>query len=608
MKNRPNAYSQPGGDTVVMERIAQGIRQLGVNVDIDLDSVIDPANYNLVHLFNFATPSITEEYARLCVKRKLPYVVTTMYEDLPSFYGQMSAVAKSLIEYVNCKQPINKWVEFKEKFAHFSPSGHWKNDYTAINAACLVATGERERSALLKDYPNAKVDLYKCGCNVIESNTRITMEQNSDSGQLFRSYYNVSDFVLCVGRLESRKNQLMLLKALEESNLTLVFATGGFSYQPDYEDACKNFKRAGKTVFLDKLEPEMLLSAYYAAKTHVLPSWYELPGLVSLEAAKSGRNIVVCDRGTPKDYFGNKAFYCSPDDEQSIFQAVMGAYHCPSISGIDVIVSDLTWHNASKRYVEIYEKVLGFAILEKNVSDANITLNYNMLDDAIDTIENAKKDRNYQAALDQSKVILRDLNITSEQIARVNIITAEALACSGNIAEAKEAFYANITHTKVRSRAMAGLGALELYEDKREEAKHWFNLSLSLDNYNDVAKAGLAYCISIEGKKNDAWRLYIEAIEINPENLNAILGIIDLGYQLKLLPQVEDTLRKYLSFHPADTDILYSLAGCLFAQNRFNEARTELEKILTFNPLHNMSTELLAVIDSRSNEHIAVCR
>src|SRR5262249_11519139 len=145
-----------------------------------------------------------------------------------------------------------------------------------------------------------RVEIVHMGCDI---------SADDDGGEQFRRETGLSDFVLCVGRLETRKNQLMLLKALETSELPIVLGTGGFASQPRYETACRAFRRAGRTHFIGKVEPALLKSMYSAARVHALPSWYELPGLVSLEAAACGATPVVSDFGTARDYFGSAAFY-----------------------------------------------------------------------------------------------------------------------------------------------------------------------------------------------------------------------------------------------------------------------------------------------------------
>ncbi|MCB0359357.1 MAG: glycosyltransferase, partial [Bdellovibrionales bacterium] len=215
MQNRSNARTHRGGDTVVMEAVAGELQKLGVFVDIDLEGAADPRRYDLVHLYNFATPQVTEAFAKRAVEAGTPFVVTTMYEDLPIFYNQMLAQFEVFQAYVNAGQPQERWESLRTIVQQTAPSARWENRWVAERAAALIATGERERQTLLTDYPNIqRVELYSCGCNI---------EQRQVGPERFRGEFGVSEFVLCVGRLETRKNQLALLKALEDSELTLVF-------------------------------------------------------------------------------------------------------------------------------------------------------------------------------------------------------------------------------------------------------------------------------------------------------------------------------------------------------------------------------------------------
>ena len=92
----------------------------------------------------------------------------------------------------------------------------------------------------------------------------------------------------------------MLLYALRELDVPLVFINSE-SKQPAYEELCRSFPRRAKTIFTGPVSEEMLFSAYRAAKVHALPSWFELPGLVSLEAGWMGCNVVTGSWGTMRN-------------------------------------------------------------------------------------------------------------------------------------------------------------------------------------------------------------------------------------------------------------------------------------------------------------------
>ena len=84
----------------------------------------------------------------------------------------------------------------------------------------------------------------------------------------------------------------------------------------------------------DSVEHAELAPLYRASKVHALPSWSETTGLVSLEAALCGCNIVTTDRGYTRDYFGDMAWYCDPYDNRSIRRAVEAAHACAGVSEV----------------------------------------------------------------------------------------------------------------------------------------------------------------------------------------------------------------------------------------------------------------------------------
>ncbi len=350
MQNRPNAFTQRGGDTILMERLAEGLRALGIQVEIDVSAQANLASVDLVHLFNFALPELTEFLAQHCVQQGKPYVVTTLYEDWPKFFNQMHIHAQALGAYRDAGQPREKWPELAAAAERVEPRAHLENTFAARHAAGLLATGLEEVRVLKRDYGGQlPIFINHVGCDISEF---------QDDGSYFRSRYGISDFILCVGRIETRKNQLMLLKALEDSELPLVFAAGGFTYQPEYSEHCRKFKRKGETLFLERLTPEELTSAFSACKVHALPSWYELPGIVSLEAARLGANVIVSDNGTSRDYFGPLAFYPRPESPEDIHNAVLAAYYQPKRSQLAERAAQFTWENSAKEVLEVYRRLL----------------------------------------------------------------------------------------------------------------------------------------------------------------------------------------------------------------------------------------------------------
>ena len=345
MQPRPNVLTHRGGDTVVMERTAEELRELGFDVTIDPEMKAPLGAFDVIHLFNFALPDLLRLQSERCAAAGKPFVITSLYEDWPRFFNQMQSYFLALQAYLKHGQQHHHWPALLNASRGTPPCEPLDNSFAAARATLVLASGEQEAAAIRALYPSARVEIAQFGCDL----------RGDASPDLFRKETGLTDFVLSVGRLETRKNQLGLLKALEESDLPLVLAGGGFTYQPEYEQLCRSFRRKGKVIILGRLEEALLKSMYAAARVHALPSWYELPGLVTLEAMASGSAVVVSDFGTPRDYVGGFGFYAAPDDPQAILNAVTAAFYSPQRPGAKEHVHQFTWRRSAERVGQLYE-------------------------------------------------------------------------------------------------------------------------------------------------------------------------------------------------------------------------------------------------------------
>jgi glycosyltransferase involved in cell wall biosynthesis len=102
-----------------------------------------------------------------------------------------------------------------------------------------------------------------------------------------------------------------------------------------------------------------LASAYAAARIHVLPSWYELPGLVSLEAAAAGTRVATTDWGTAPDYFGDKAWYLPPDDPVRMREVLLAAMDSAPKPGLrEHVLENFSWDRTARAAMDAYRRAL----------------------------------------------------------------------------------------------------------------------------------------------------------------------------------------------------------------------------------------------------------
>jgi glycosyltransferase involved in cell wall biosynthesis len=351
---RPALFTQPGGDTVVVQRLMRSLTARGIAVRFSGEPEI-PAGTDVVHAINFATPEVTQTFAEQAQRRGVPLVVTTLYEDWPRFFHLAKAAAAHfaavLDEETGVPRHVSTTLAETLAEARVKRAAPARNAVTSTIADVLLACGESERRRLLQDYPRARsVRVVPFGADHL----RVEADATTDH---FARTYGVRDFVLCVGRLEPRKNQLMLLEALRDDPRPVVLVGGRSSYSPAYGRLCRRFRRRGPTLVLERLSSVMLAAAFREAAVHCLPSWYELPGLVTLEAARSGARVAASSWGTIDDYLGGTIACFEPDDPSSIAAAIADALTRLPDAACERARA-FTWEKTVAASLEVYESVV----------------------------------------------------------------------------------------------------------------------------------------------------------------------------------------------------------------------------------------------------------
>jgi len=347
---RPNLYNVPGGDTIQIIETANSLSSLGVKVDIIIDGKIEYHQYSLLHFFNIIDP---EDILGHVYKSKLQYVVSTIYVDYREYdqkyrKGLLGILSRILtynsIEYL---KTLGKFILKNEKVStlQFFLKGHGPSiKYILRNAQMLLPNSEHEYSRIEKDFNLSQ---------------KYTVVPNGFNPFIFKEEENIErDLILCVGRIEGRKNQLNVIKALKNTNYKVVFIGAPSPNQKKYVQACKH-EATDNMQFIDHVEQAQLFNYYKRAKVHVLASWFETTGLSNLEAAAMGCNIVVANRGDVKDYFGEMAYYCEPDDLNSIKENIVKAWNEPPSDILKKYIFDnFTWMQAGIKTLEAYKRIL----------------------------------------------------------------------------------------------------------------------------------------------------------------------------------------------------------------------------------------------------------
>lgn len=352
--NRATVFTSPGGDTRQMMETAAALRRLGVEVDILLaDEAIDYRSYDLLHFFNIIRPADILHHVQ---RSQRPYVVTLNFVEYVGIRDKgrswwRTAAARLLSEnaFEYTKTLARAWRN-GEKIV--SREYLWWGQarsiaYVARRARMLLPNSQSEHTRFTAKYPAPSA--YRVVPNGIRRDLGIRAFPLTD---------RYRGAVLCMGRIESRKNQLNLIRALNHTRYQLFIHGTPSPNHGAYFDRCR--REAAPNVHIGGwLGDEALYSAYASAKVHVLPSYFETTGLSSLEAAALGCNVVVSPNGDTREYFRDDAWYCDPSSPASIRAAVDAAHQAPSNQRLaDRILDRYTWSRAADETRAAYEMVL----------------------------------------------------------------------------------------------------------------------------------------------------------------------------------------------------------------------------------------------------------
>lgn len=318
---RPDLFRIKAGDTVQIKSIMKHLQQIGVKVNISLDLRPDLHGVDLVHCFNVLRVETMSVQVENIVKKKIPLIITPIYWNMT--------------EYLTIYKP-DKLKSWKEK--------QILRTEVLSCADLILPNAYLEWNLIKRDFSLEK------DYRILFSGVDTYFYCNKNTGNRYG--------VLSVGRIHSRKNQLALIKALKDTNIPLIFV--GDKNESTYYKECLSAASANPNIrFYNGIEEKALVPYYQHSKVHVLPSWYDTPGLVNLEAGLAGCNLVSTEKGTAQEYLQNLAYYCNPADLEDIRNKVLMAYNNPVSQKLARhILNSFTWSEIAKSLKKIYSVFL----------------------------------------------------------------------------------------------------------------------------------------------------------------------------------------------------------------------------------------------------------
>ncbi len=360
---RKNLTRHPGGDTTQILKTADALRRRGLVVDLYADVPPDLAAYDLVHLFHLDRLWENVGHCRRLRAAGRPAVLSPIYWPSDEFdrtarTGLQGWLARRVgsAAYQNLRVFQRYLLHCRERHVLPRPGGRRfsfrRNVCELLGTVSVLLPNSRAEQEQIE----ARFGIRRPAVIVPNAVDTATFAPPGAGGDGLASALPppAREGVLCVGRIEPRKNQLALIEALRGTGipLTLVGQAGRFNAR--YYRRC--LRASGADVRFIPQQPSAELCCYYrAARVHACVSWYETPGLASLEAAACGCALVVTPGGCTREYFGDDAVYAQPDTPESIRHAVEQALADGPHPALALHVArEYTWDVAAEQTLAAY--------------------------------------------------------------------------------------------------------------------------------------------------------------------------------------------------------------------------------------------------------------
>jgi len=371
--NHGTAGNWGGGDGVQIRETAKRLRQRGhVVCEINSDCP-DAEGFDIVHIFNCRVTSSFRQQIAICKNQGVPIVVSPIWINIKrAFWG--SRGTNSVLQEI-VKNGGGSSLQLLDSLENRRLVVHAEGGSIDANGHGNIDIGSFEETKQLLNQvdgllPNSWLELQSIRSDlnwvgncfeVAHYGVDPAIFLDADPTE-FKKYSNIDKpFVMQAGRIEPAKNQAMLCWALREYDIPIVLV-GSSKNWPAYSDLCQKIS-GDRLRIIPHLPQNILASAYAAASVHVLPSWMETCGLVSLEAALSGTPIVGSTFGHELEYLECDAWYGDPGNSASIrnavFEAIKAGRNCEKATAMKrKVLERFNWEKTVDQTTKLYNRVI----------------------------------------------------------------------------------------------------------------------------------------------------------------------------------------------------------------------------------------------------------
>lgn len=198
----------------------------------------------------------------------------------------------------------------------------FKSKYACENADRIIAISEKTKEDIVELYNinPAKIDVIYQSCD-----DSFKTEASEIEKQKIKDKYQLPEkYILSVGTIEPRKNLLVIIRALAQTNQNykLVVIGKEKAYAKLVKQEIEKLGLQSRVIFLKNIPFKDLPIIYQLAKLFVLPSYYEGFGIPIIEALFSKVPVIAASGSCLEEAGGPDSLYVHPDDVEGFATAI----------------------------------------------------------------------------------------------------------------------------------------------------------------------------------------------------------------------------------------------------------------------------------------------
>lgn len=374
---RSNLFTNPGGDTLYILNIKKYLEKYNVKADIIAKRKDFTLDYDVYNFFNLGDYKTLLPYLFELKNKKMPVILHTLWLRNKEIEKMIIEIYKRYSRFkkiFNFGAKLVGEVNFKNLLIFLNKFRRKRKESLILNLVSLIIVSSYTEKKFLLEYysdlENLENKIYLLPTPILEEIQLINYKEKDFGGNkiLFKDIIGKS-FLLNVGRIDPFKNQILILKALQNiEDIPIVFvlldrnilSNPPQNFKSYYMEFKELLEKRKNTYLYSNLTLEDLAFLYKNCKIYCHPSIFESYGLSILEAYYFGAELIITKYCGVKDFLdvSNIEFINNPLDELELREKIIKKFNSQVKRDINNPLNLLNWEEFTKKLLSIFEKFL----------------------------------------------------------------------------------------------------------------------------------------------------------------------------------------------------------------------------------------------------------